>query len=291
MHPPVTPPSAPSCTPNWDCSAWSNPENSCGTRTCTDLNSCGTSSGKPAESLACPVPGANANPLISSFILPSTANADSTVTATVTATDANGNLGSIQIFAADGTTAVSASQSCAGLASCTKSFILQIPNAFSAVYTFIARVFDAAGATDDATAFGTTNPEAVVPPPAPAPEPDEVLDDVDVSVPTSQSLFISSAVPGSGCIAPGESTFMYTSLRNRGDRTLKDVKITAVIYDLNVRAASGPFSLRSGGSTSRYMQFEIPSDAENGEYYVRVEATAGKDSVVKHRLFEVNSAC
>lgn len=42
------------CTPDWDCTAygdWTTPSKSCGvrTRTCTDLNDCGTTIGKPQE--------------------------------------------------------------------------------------------------------------------------------------------------------------------------------------------------------------------------------------------------
>jgi hypothetical protein len=45
----------PVCTPSWSCTAWSLANSSCGTsftqtRTCTDSNSCGTTSGKPSES-------------------------------------------------------------------------------------------------------------------------------------------------------------------------------------------------------------------------------------------------
>lgn len=43
------------CTPNWQCSAWSTCNGGTQTRTCTDSNSCGTSSGKPSESQSCTV--------------------------------------------------------------------------------------------------------------------------------------------------------------------------------------------------------------------------------------------
>jgi uncharacterized Zn-binding protein involved in type VI secretion len=45
------------CVPNWQCTSWSE----CGsdgkqTRTCSDLNNCGTISGKPAETQSCTPP-------------------------------------------------------------------------------------------------------------------------------------------------------------------------------------------------------------------------------------------
>lgn len=45
------------CTPNWQCTAWSACNNSVQTRTCTDANSCGATSGKPSESQSCTATG------------------------------------------------------------------------------------------------------------------------------------------------------------------------------------------------------------------------------------------
>lgn len=41
------------CTPNWDCTDWSTCTNGQQTKTCTDLNFCNTTSGKPPESQSC----------------------------------------------------------------------------------------------------------------------------------------------------------------------------------------------------------------------------------------------
>jgi len=49
-------PSAAACTPDWDCTSWAPeecPKNETQTRTCTDLNNCGTSAGKPSETKSC----------------------------------------------------------------------------------------------------------------------------------------------------------------------------------------------------------------------------------------------
>ena len=56
----TTAPSPPSagprrCNPDWQCSGWSECANGQQTRTCSDLENCGTSSGKPAESQLCAV--------------------------------------------------------------------------------------------------------------------------------------------------------------------------------------------------------------------------------------------
>lgn len=50
----------PSCTESWDCTSWQpDPcsQEETQTRTCTDLNDCGTEVNKPSESRICPVPG------------------------------------------------------------------------------------------------------------------------------------------------------------------------------------------------------------------------------------------
>ncbi len=47
------------CTESWSCTAWSDSASSCGTRTCTDSSSCGTTNSKPAESSACPAAAAS----------------------------------------------------------------------------------------------------------------------------------------------------------------------------------------------------------------------------------------
>lgn len=47
-------PSSPPCSPSWSCTAWSQCSLSGSqSRTCTDVNQCGTGSGKPAETQAC----------------------------------------------------------------------------------------------------------------------------------------------------------------------------------------------------------------------------------------------
>lgn len=43
------------CIEKWECDAWSNEGNACGTRTCTDLNSCNTTDLKPFVNQKCEV--------------------------------------------------------------------------------------------------------------------------------------------------------------------------------------------------------------------------------------------
>jgi len=43
----------PACVPNWSCGSWSDCVSSSQTRTCSDLNNCNVTTGKPAESQSC----------------------------------------------------------------------------------------------------------------------------------------------------------------------------------------------------------------------------------------------
>ena len=45
------------CVPSWSCGEWSDEDDSCGSRTCTDSNNCGTDTGKPDTSESCPSSG------------------------------------------------------------------------------------------------------------------------------------------------------------------------------------------------------------------------------------------
>ena len=42
-----------SCTPNWTCTSWGSCDGYQQTRTCTDTNNCGVTTGKPSESQSC----------------------------------------------------------------------------------------------------------------------------------------------------------------------------------------------------------------------------------------------
>lgn len=45
------------CAVTWECTEWNNFEQSCGTRDCSDINSCRTNVGKPDETFECPDQG------------------------------------------------------------------------------------------------------------------------------------------------------------------------------------------------------------------------------------------
>ena len=58
------------CTPDWECTSWEPaqcPQSGLQTRTCTDLNACGTDSGKPSEEQSCTPENPDEPPQYSTF--------------------------------------------------------------------------------------------------------------------------------------------------------------------------------------------------------------------------------
>ena len=108
---------------------------------------------------------------------------------------------------------------------------------------------------------------------------------------TKGRLLISSFVPEPECVAPGDEIMLFVTVKNEGDKKLSDVKITASIPDLSLRAPSGPYSLKKNSPISKVLFLEIPYYAEPGIYYIRLTATSNSDSTAKHRIIEINDAC
>lgn len=77
----------PICVPNWQCSAWSIcAASGTQTRTCTDTNACGVTTGKPAESQSCTPPDTT-KPIVSITAPVAGANVWGATTITANATD------------------------------------------------------------------------------------------------------------------------------------------------------------------------------------------------------------
>jgi len=230
------------------------------------------------------------NPTTIEFLgFPFTADADTNILFQITATDSDG-VDRIELLDQDNN--VIEFDSCGNVIVCTtKTFIVRVPNAFSTAYQFIARVFDSLdnpSVTESIT--GTTNPEPI-PEPEPEPTPpDQELDDVRFRIP-SDDIFVASFANEADCVSPGTETYLFASIKNKADKTIKDIKITTVVQDLSIRAVSGPFSIREGESVSRFPTFIVPDDAKPGTYWMRIAVTTDKDSIIKHRSFEVDPSC
>ncbi len=296
---PYTPSSVPvsACTSAaWSCTGFAPltcPSSGQQTSSCTliDATCSNPNSVKPAETQSCtytPIAANNA-PVISSFNVPSSADKGSGIAVSVTASDSDGGVDRIEIL--DSGSSILQSQSCGSIASCTKNFVVSVPNAFSAAYTFIARVFDSVGASVTQSKSGVTDAAPLVSVPKPVSVP-SVLEKVRVRVPV-ENLFLRARgdVPDSGCVSPGQETFLYASMKNDGSKKIKDVKVTVIAYGLDIRSSAGPFDLDAGDSASRLLYFGVPSDAQDGEYYLKLSVSSDRDNLVRYMPFDVRSSC
>ncbi|OGZ91507.1 MAG: hypothetical protein A2599_03510 [Candidatus Staskawiczbacteria bacterium RIFOXYD1_FULL_39_28] len=78
---------APVCTPSWNCTSWSSCVNGQQTRTCTDSNNCGVTTGKPSETQACSYPAVS----VSCYATPSQINQNQSASFIATASGGNGS--------------------------------------------------------------------------------------------------------------------------------------------------------------------------------------------------------
>ena len=159
----------------------------------------------------------------------------------------------------------------------------------------MAKVFDSRGASDTETKSGRTYNRVERPSGTnggrDSTSGSDALENLKVSTGLlGQSLFISALIPND-CVSPGEETFLYASMKNRDDKGIDDVKITAAVPELGIRAVSGPFDVRKGGTPSRHLYFAVPSDAKDGEYPIRITISSDHESIVKYRSFEVSDSC
>lgn len=74
---------------------------------------------------------------------------------------------------------------------------------------------------------------------------------------------------------------VYTS----ADDHIDNVKIKGYIFELGAYASDGPFDL--GNSHRSSLLFDIPEDAQPGEYVVRFSINDGSTKRIKHRFISV----
>lgn len=257
---------------------------SCSTLGCGKTDSCGTFCG------SCP-PSAADNAPTAAIAVPASAAPNSQFSIAVSGNDDN-DVAQLLLF--DAGSSQIASFDCAGVqTSCSSTFTVTAPAAFSTSYTFKARSKDSAGQLS-AFVSGTGTTTA-----APAPAPVTVSTQL-VTQPSArlllrfplQPLFLRSAsMLDSDCVRPGESALLAVKVQNTGRSTLKDVSFTATVSELGIRARTGPHSITRADRSSKFMQLNVPADVEEGSYFLRLSVTNNKFAKVVHRIFTVDSSC
>lgn len=90
-------------------------------------------------------------------------------------------------------------------------------------------------------------------------------------------------------VAPSGVLELVVNLGNDGDVRLDDARVTVTILELGVYDSIGPFDLKSGSSMTKRLFVQIPSDAQEGVYTVRITIGVGKHSRVLYRQVRVVS--
>ncbi|MBI2662387.1 putative Ig domain-containing protein [Candidatus Woesearchaeota archaeon] len=69
---------------------------------------------------------------------------------------------------------------------------------------------------------------------------------------------------------PGELITVNVNLANNGDVNLRDVSVSAAMYDLNIKQSTQEFDLDRGETITKKINLQLASDIEPGDYLVKV---------------------
>lgn len=266
-----------SCTPSVSCPALG----------CGNYDSCGSFCG------SCPPPAVVDNAPTAAINVPASAAPNSQLNIVVTGND-DKDVAQLLLF--DSSNNQLAAFDCIGIqATCRNTFTAAAPSTHSASYTFKAGSRDSAGQLSVLVSGSGETTAAPSPPSAPPPVTvvTQLIPQPGVSLRFPlQPLFMRSvSFQDSDCIRPGESALLAVKVRNTGKSALKGVSFAATVPEIGVRARSGPHTITVAGKLTRFLRLDIPDDAEEGSYYLRLSVTNNRFSKVVHRAFTVGSGC
>ncbi|MBI4453305.1 PKD domain-containing protein [Candidatus Woesearchaeota archaeon] len=95
---------------------------------------------------------------------------------------------------------------------------------------------------------------------------------------------------GGETYAPGDMVELLVNFKNEANWDLENVKITSIIPELGVKKSAGPFDLDEGDETTKILYLQLPYDAPQGEYDIRVVINNdGDDKIhrIKHRKITI----
>ncbi len=114
---------------------------------------------------------------------------------------------------------------------------------------------------------------------------------VTVSVIARKVLKLARISAVGECYNPGSEVPVFTAAENKADRELDDVSYVASIPQLGLRRAAGPFDMKSERGVARQVFLELPEDAAEGEYNVRVVMSNDDVRRVRNRPIVVAGKC
>ena len=86
---------------------------------------------------------------------------------------------------------------------------------------------------------------------------------------------------------PGEEINLKVKIENDGDFDLDDIKMTVLSTELSLRDSSGPFDLDEGDEYSRIMTVQVPDNAADDEYPLRITISSPDTKRVIYRVVEI----
>jgi len=89
-------------------------------------------------------------------------------------------------------------------------------------------------------------------------------------------------------LKPGDEMIVVVEFENTDKYDVRNMKVTAMVDDLEMRLRKGPFTLKNGETVTKTFIMEIPYWAESGYYDLRVTLYGDGLRRVKHREFVVN---
>lgn len=268
------------CTPS--------PSTSCSVLGCGNYDSCGSFCG------SCPPPAVVDNAPTAAINVPASAAPNSQLNIVVTGND-DKDVAQLLLFDSSNVQ-IGTPFDCTGVqTSCSRTFTVAAPSTHSASYTFKARSKDNAGQLSVLVSGSGETTAAPSPPSAPPPVTvvTQLIQQPGVSLRFPlQPLFMRSvSFQDSDCIRPGESALLAVKVRNTGKSALKGVSFAATVPEIGVRARSGPHTITATDKLTRFLRLDIPDDAEEGSYYLRLSVTNNRFSKVVHRAFTVGRSC
>ncbi|MBI2108104.1 tandem-95 repeat protein [Candidatus Woesearchaeota archaeon] len=92
---------------------------------------------------------------------------------------------------------------------------------------------------------------------------------------------------GQDFLVPGDLQMLRIDLKNTANIPLKDLKIEVSSPELDINLIKGPYTINPGQKLVRYLDFEVPQDAEPGEHYIRITVSHDKFHRTKYAVVNV----
>ncbi len=88
-------------------------------------------------------------------------------------------------------------------------------------------------------------------------------------------------------VTAGDYAYLNVKVSNNGDEDMSNLKVSAMIYDLGVKASSGKFNLNEGDNQNLGLVLPIPYGVEQGTYTVKIALSNNHFHETAYRQIEV----